>query len=68
MIKKHHVYKLANEYLKCTTVRKNGMNIFQICDKDGNIKPTVKRANGFISDYGTRLVYKKRSNELILIK
>ena len=60
-------YKLDNEYLKCTRVRKNGLNVFQVCDQFGVIKPPVRAKNGFITDYGTRLV-SLSTDELILIK
>ena len=64
MITKGKTYELDNEYLVCTKLRKNGMNIFQVCDKDGVIKPPRRAKNGFITDHGTRLVF-RRINELI---
>ena len=67
MIEVGSTYKLDNEFLKCTRVRRNGLNTFQVCDHAGVIKPSVRAKNGFITDYGTRIVY-KRTNELILIK
>ena len=60
-------YKLDNEFLRCTRVRRNGLNTFQVYDQAGVIKPPVRAKNGFITDYGTRLVY-LRTDELILIK
>jgi len=64
MITKHKTYKLDNEYLRCTKLRKNGMLIFQVADSKGNILPPVRAKNGFITDHGTRLVF-RRINELI---
>ena len=31
-------YKLDNEFLKCTRVRRSGLNTFQVCDEAGVIK------------------------------
>ena len=59
-------YKLDNEYLKCTRVRKNGLNVFQVSDKAGVIKPPVRAKNGFITDYGTRIVT-FRTDELVYV-
>ena len=67
MITKHKTYKLDNEYLKLTKRYKNGIHVFQVCDKDGSILPPVYSKNGFITDHGTRLVF-KRINELIEVK
>jgi len=64
MISKGTLYKLDNEYLRCTKIDKNGIHIFQVCDKAGVIKEPVRNRNGFISDHGTRLVF-SRINELI---
>ena len=63
-MKKGTLYKLNNDYLVCTKLRKNGMNIFQVSDSKGNILPPVRAKNGFITDHGTRLVF-NRINELI---
>ena len=67
MIKLHRTYKLDNEFLKCARVRRNGLNTFQVSDSNGVINPPVRAKNGFITDYGTRLV-SLRTDELILIK
>ena len=67
MVKKGNTYKLDNAFLKCTRVRRNGLNVFQVCDQAGVVKPPVRAKNGFITDYGTRIVY-LRTDELILIK
>ena len=67
MIKVGSTYKLDNLYLKCTSVGRTGVNVFQICNKAGVIKPPVRAKNGFITDYGTRIVT-LRTDELILIK
>jgi len=67
MIKAGSTYKLDNEFLKCIRVRRNGLNTFQVSDEAGVIQPPVRAKNGFITDYGTRIV-SLRTNELILIK
>lgn len=67
MIKAGSTYKLDNEFLKCIRVRRNGLNTFQVSDEAGVIKPPVRAKNGFITDYGTRIV-SLRTDELILIK
>ena len=64
MIEAGSTYKLDNEYLKCIRVRRNGLNTFQVCDKAGVIKEPVKAKNGFITDYGTRIV-SLRTKELV---
>jgi len=64
MITKGTLYKLNNDYLVCTKLRKNGMSIFQVSDSNGNILPPIRAKNGFITDHGTRLVF-RRINELI---
>ena len=66
MIELHSTYKPDNEFLKCTRVRRNGLNTFQVSDHAGVIKPPVRAKNGFITDYGTRIV-SLRTDELILI-
>ena len=66
MIELHSTYKLDNEYLKCTRVRRNGLNVFQVCNKAGVIKPPVRAKNGFITDYGTRIV-SLRTDELVYV-
>lgn len=63
MIKKGSTYKLDDIYLKCTKVRKSGINTFQVCDKYGVIKEPVY-IGGLIADYGTRIVY-LRTKELV---
>ncbi len=63
MIKEGSTYKLDDIYLKCTKVRKSGVNTFQVCDKDGVIKEPVY-VGGLIADNGTRLVY-LRTKELV---
>ena len=67
MITKHKIYKLDNEHLKLTKRYKNGIHVFQVCNKAGVIKEPVTAKNGFITDYGTRLVF-NRLNELIEVK
>lgn len=64
MITKHTLYKLDNEYLRCTKIYKSGVCVFKVCNKAGNILPPVRAKNGFITDHGTRLVF-NRINELI---
>jgi len=66
MIKKGSIYKLDDTFLKCTKVRKSGVNTFQVCDKDGVIKEPIY-SGGLIVDHGTRLVY-LRTKELIEVK
>ncbi len=63
MIKEGSTYKLDNIYLKCTKVRKSGVNTFQVCDRSGVIKEPVY-VGGLIVDHGTRLVY-LRTKELV---
>jgi len=67
MITKGKTYKLDNEYLKCYGVSGLGIGVFQVCDKSGVIKPPTRAKNGFITDHGTRLVF-KRIDELIEVK
>jgi len=67
MIIKGKTYKLDDIYLRCTRVSENDVGLFQICDKDGVIKPPKRAKNGFITDHGTRLVF-RRINELIEVK
>ena len=57
------VYRLDNELLRRTRHHKSGIMIFQVCDKNGVIRDPVRNENGFITDYGTRLVF-NRINEL----
>ena len=59
-------YKLDNLYLRCTRVRESGVNTFQVSDKFGIVLEPVY-SGGLIVDHGTRLVY-LRTDELILIK
>ena len=66
MIKVGSTYKLDDYFLKCTRVRRNGLNTFQVCDQAGVIKPPVRAKNGFITDYGTRIV-SLRTNELVYV-
>ncbi len=66
MIKVGSTYKLDNIYLKCTKVRKSGVNTFQVCDKSGVIKEPIY-VGGLIADHGTRIVY-LRTKELIKVK
>ena len=66
MIELHSTYKLDDYFLKCIRVRRNGLNVFQVSDQAGVIKPPIRAKNGFITDYGTRLV-SLRTDELILI-
>ncbi len=63
MIKKGSTYKLDNVYLKCTKVRKSGVNTFQVCDRSGVIKEPVY-SGWLILDHGTRIVY-LRTKELV---
>ncbi len=65
MIKEGNTYKLDDIYLKCTKVRKSGVNTFQVCDKDGVIKEPVC-CGGWFPDYGTRIIY-LRTKELVYI-
>ena len=66
MIELHSTYKLDNEFLRCIRVRRNGLNVFQVCDEAGVIKPPIRAKNGFITDYGTRIV-KFRTDELAYV-
>ena len=66
-MKKGTLYKLDNEYLKCTEIYKPGIGAFDVCDKEGNVLPPVRNRDGYIMDHGTRLVF-IRINELIEIK
>ncbi len=63
MIKEGSTYKLDDRYLKCTKVRKSGVNTFQVCDRSGIIKEPIY-VGGLIADYGTRIVY-LRTKELV---
>ena len=65
MIEKGSTYKLDDRYLKCTKVRKSGVNTFYVCDRAGVIKEPVY-VGGLIADYGTRIVY-LRTDELVYI-
>ena len=67
MITKGKTYKLDNKYLRLIKRYVSGLRIFQVCTKDGVIKEPVRAKNGFITDHGTRLVF-KRIDELIEIK
>ena len=66
MIKVGSTYKLDNIYLKCTKVRKSGVNTFQVSDKFGIVLEPIYSGD-LIVDHGTRIVY-LRTDELILIK
>jgi len=66
MITKGKTYKLDNEYLRLIKRYVSGIHTFQVCDKNGVIKPPRRAKNGFIIDHGTRLVF-RRINELIEI-
>ena len=59
-------YKLDDIYLKYVKRYVSGIHTFQVCTKDGVIKPPKRAKNGFITDHGTRLVF-RRINELIEI-
>jgi len=59
-------YKLDDIYLKYVKRYVSGIHTFQVCTKDGVIKEPVRAKNGFITDHGTRLVF-RRINELIEI-
>jgi hypothetical protein len=50
------IYKLNETYYVLKTKLKKG-GVFQICDKDGNIKPPIKK-NGLIIDHGGRIFIK----------
>ena len=63
---KGKTYKLDNEHLKLTKRYKNGIHVFQVCNKAGVIKEPVRNRDGYIMDHGTRLVF-RRLNELIEI-